>query len=147
MKLSTNSRYGLRAMIDLAANCVDGSPVALCAIAQRQQVSESYLEQAFSTLRRAGLVKSVKGAQGGYLPAAKPSEIKVGDILRALEGSLQIIDSSADGQEDALRRCLRENVWEAVDKNVAMLVDALTLEDMAKEYKRMRGSTLLMYNI
>lgn len=84
MKISTKGRYGLRAMLDLALNSL-GDHVALSNIAERQDISVSYLEQMFSVLRKAGLLKSVKGAQGGYVLADRPSQIKVGTILRALE--------------------------------------------------------------
>jgi Rrf2 family transcriptional regulator, cysteine metabolism repressor len=93
MKLSTNSRYGLRAMADLAANYT-GAPVSLAEIAERQHVSLNYLEQAFAALRRAGLVRSAKGAQGGYAPAGDPKNVTVAAILRVLEGDLSIIDNT-----------------------------------------------------
>jgi Rrf2 family transcriptional regulator, cysteine metabolism repressor len=142
LKLSTNSRYGLRALVDLAAN-YNGTPLSLCAIAEHQHISESYLEQAFSTLRKAGLVKSAKGAQGGYTSPEAPEALKVGTILRALEGDLSIIDDSAAYTgEDLIKRCVRENVWDAIDRKVAGTVDSITLADLAEEYKRMRGNTL-----
>jgi Rrf2 family transcriptional regulator, cysteine metabolism repressor len=147
MKLSTNSRYGLRAMVDLAAN-FGGAPVSLEAIASRQRVSESYLEQLFAMLRKAGLVKSAKGAQGGYLPAEKPDSVRVGAILRVLEGSLSIIDDSpAYTGCDPVKRCIKECVWDAVDQSIGRTLDAVTLGSLAAEYKRMRGDAQPMYYI
>ena len=85
MKLSTKGRYGVKAMVDLAIHNSEGQ-IALKSIAERQEISENYLEQLFATLRKAGLVKSTRGAQGGYVLADKPEKITVGTILRALEG-------------------------------------------------------------
>ena len=81
MKVSTKSRYGLAAMVDIAEHFGKG-PVALRSVAERQQVSEHYLEQLMSSLRNAGLVRSVRGAQGGYVLAKNSAEISVGDIRR-----------------------------------------------------------------
>mgnify|MGYP003780266183 CR=1 FL=1 len=140
MKLSTNSRYGLRALVDLAAN-YRGAPVALCDIARRQKISESYLEQAFGTLRKAGFVRSSKGAQGGYAPAGDPAQIPAGAVLRALEGDLKIVENSPVYRGgDAIKRSIRENLWDAVDQRLSALVDSITLEDLAREYMRMRGN-------
>lgn len=140
MKLSTNSRYGLRAMADLAANYT-GQPVALCEIAERQQISESYLEQAFATLRKARLIRSTKGAQGGYAPAVPPESLPVGTILRVLEGELAITDGSeAFCGTDPIRRCVKEMVWDAIDDRIAQVVDSVTLAELAQEYRRMRGN-------
>jgi Rrf2 family cysteine metabolism transcriptional repressor len=142
MKLSTNSRYGLRAMVDLAANYT-GEPVALCDIARRQQISESYLEQTFATLRKAGFIRSAKGAQGGYAPAGDPADIGVGAVLRVLEGELSIIDDSpVYAGNDPVKRCIKALIWDAIDRKVAETVDSVTLADLAKEYMRMRGNAL-----
>ena len=86
MKLSTKGRYGLRALIDLALYS-EKEAASIASISARQQISESYLEQLIAKLRKAGLVKSVRGAGGGYMLAKPASEISVGDILRALEGN------------------------------------------------------------
>jgi Rrf2 family cysteine metabolism transcriptional repressor len=146
MKLTTSSRYGLRAMVDLAAN-YKGEPVALCDIAKRQRISESYLEQSFATLRKAGLIRSAKGAQGGYIPTDNPENLKAGTILRVLEGSLSIIDDSpVYAGSDPIKRCIKEKIWDAVDRGVSHAVDSVTLADLAGEYSRMRGNAQ-EYNI
>ena len=87
MKLSTKGRYGLRALIDLAQYSKD-APVSIMSISSRQELSERYLEQLMSMLKKAGLMKSIRGAAGGYILAKPADEISVGDVLRALEGSL-----------------------------------------------------------
>ena len=94
MKLSTKGRYGLRAMIDLARYS-EVEPVSINSIAARQNISERYLEQLVALLRKAGLVKSIRGATGGYILAKDAAEISVGDILRALEGSLEPVKCAA----------------------------------------------------
>ena len=94
MKLSTKGRYGLRAMIDLARYSEE-EPVSIGSIAMRQGISERYLEQLVAKMKKAGLVKSIRGASGGYVLAKDSSEISVGDILRALEGSLEPVKCAA----------------------------------------------------
>ena len=91
MKLSTKGRYGLRAVVDLALH-QEEEAVSLSSIAERQHISMSYLEQLIARLKKAGIVGSVRGAQGGYMLAKPAGEISVGEILRALEGSLNPVD-------------------------------------------------------
>ena len=91
MKLSTRGRYGIHAMYDLARNAEYG-PQSIKAIAEREGIPEAYLEQLIAPLKRAGLVISTRGAQGGYTLARAPEEITVGDVLRALEGGLNLVD-------------------------------------------------------
>lgn len=142
MKLSTNSRYGLRAMVDLAANYID-TPVALCAIAERQHISLSYLEQTFSMLRKAGLIKSFKGAQGGYALTNNADTITVAAILRILEGDLSIIDDSVVYCGlDPIKRCIKENIWDAINSKVATTLQSITLAQLAHDYQRMCGIAL-----
>ncbi len=148
MKISTKGRYGLRAMVDLAVYS-NGDHVALGAIAERQNISMNYLEQVFASLRKAGLVKSVKGAQGGYVLAQTPDSVKVGAILRVLEGQLSVIDSS-EGQnldEKSIQYCLKQQVWDKIDNCINTLVDSVTLEDLANDYKRLNGLETIMYYI
>jgi len=149
MKFSTKGRYGLRAMVDLAVYS-QGEHVALYSIAERQGISTNYLEQVFSLLRKSGLVKSVKGAQGGYVLAEPPADIKIGRILRALEGSLSVIDDGgedADRNETSIQRCIRVNVWDKMNKTLNELVDSLTLEDLADRYRQRNGIQDTMYYI
>lgn len=149
MKLSTKGRYGLRAMVDLAVNS-RGDHVSLCNIAERQDISENYLEQVFSVLRKAELVVSVKGAQGGYILAAPPSAIKVGSILRALEGSLSIVDEKSqdgDAAQKAMQDCIKTLVWDKINNCINQVVDSLTLEDLVNEYNKLNGIQAAMYFI
>jgi len=149
MKFSTKGRYGLRAMVDLAVHA-KGDHVALYSIAERQGISTNYLEQVFSVLRKAGLVKSVKGAQGGYVLAEDPSDIKVGRILRALEGPLSVIDENAEspnGKETAIQQCIRTVVWDKMNEALNELADSVTLEDLAENYRKLNGIDDTMYYI
>lgn len=146
MKLSTRGRYGLRAMVDLAVFS-KGEHVALYNIAERQNISENYLEQVFSILRKAGLIRSVKGAQGGYTLGDDPANIKVGTILRVLEGELAIVDESgeATGSENSIQNCIKIHVWDKINAAINEVVDGLTLQDLVDEYQKLSG--LAMYYI
>lgn len=146
MKISTKGRYGLRAMMDLAVFS-KGDHVALNSIAERQGISVNYLEQVFSTLRKAGLVKSIKGAQGGYTLSEKPSEIRIGSILRALEGDLAVIDDDGSDSKSIIQDCLKEMVWDRMNQCFNEVVDSITLEDLADDYKRLNGLDAVMYYI
>ncbi|HBM81474.1 MAG TPA: Rrf2 family transcriptional regulator [Clostridiaceae bacterium] len=145
MKISTKGRYGLKAMLDLAAYSL-GDQITLKSIAERQNISDKYLEQIFSALRKAGLVKSVKGTQGGYILGKRPSDITVGDILRVLEGTLSVIDA-ADNMDDDAETCIRNNVWEKIDESIENTVDSITLEDLVKDYVKMKDDFGYVYYI
>lgn len=147
MKMSTKGRYGLRAMLDLAIHSA-GDHVALKNIAERQNISDAYLEQVFSTLRKAGLVKSIKGAQGGYVLGDSPAVITVGQILRALEGDLLIVDQEKeDSADNTVEYCINENVWSTINKSINAVVDAITLEDLMQQFQKLCGNTSMMYYI
>lgn len=149
MKLSTKGRYGLRAMVDLAINS-SADHISLCSIAERQDISENYLEQVFSILRKAGLVKSAKGAQGGYILSDTPANMKVGAILRALEGEFSVVDKNAEkdaAYQKSIEKCIKIHVWDKMNESLNQVVDSLTLEDLVNEYKKMRGENPAMYYI
>ena len=148
MKLSTKGRYGLRALLELVIHAGNGlQPIHV--IAQRQNMSVSYLEHLFSLLKKAGLVRSVKGAQGGYLLARPADRMRVGDVLRALEGELTLVEEEpADGrEEDVLSRCIRQQVWDVVDRRLNRLVDGITLEELAEMQRTREGLSEPMYYI
>lgn len=130
MKLSTKGRYGLRALADLALHS-GGQPVALMTIAKRQHLSDGYLESMFGALRRAGLVRSIKGAGGGYVLARPASAISVGEILNVLEGDLSIVDEDdRDQTENSLRGCIKRFVWDDVSEKINGVVESVMLEDL-----------------
>lgn len=133
MKISTKGRYGLLAMLDLAIHS-GGSQVSLFSIAERQSISMNYLEQIFSSLRKAGLVSSIKGADGGYILADKASNIKVGSVLRCLEGDLKVVTDDAD-TGNATQLCVKNNVWDRLNAAIDEVVDSITIEDLVDRYQ------------
>lgn len=133
MKLSTKGRYGLRAMADIAAQS-GTQPVSLSSIAQRQRISEGYLESMFGSLRRSGLVRSVKGAGGGYVLMRAANELSVGEVLRALEGDLSIVEPD-EAEPGSLRACIAQNVWNKVSQRIEDVVESVTLQDLIDSKK------------
>ena len=140
MKLTTRGRYGLRALIDLAVHEKEGA-VSTQSIAQRQQISESYLEQLIRSMKKAGLVGSVRGAGGGYHLARPASEISVGDILRALEGDIDAVSCPAlkDGEPDVVAGCagsdwcVTKYVWKRINDAISDAVDTIMLDQLVNE--------------
>lgn len=136
MKLSTKGRYGLKAMFQLALYKSEG-PIPLKNIASKQNISEQYLEQIFSSLKKSGLVKSVRGAQGGYLLGKEPKDITVGDILIVLEGPVSISECIID--EDICENsgiCVTKVVWERLKKGIEDVINSITLQDMIDDYNK-----------
>lgn len=147
MKISTKGRYGLRALLDLAVHS-QGEHVPLSNIADRQNISENYLEQVFSALRKAGIIRSVKGAQGGYVLAEKATEIKVGTILRVLEGDLSVANEELHYEDGvSIQECIQIKVWDQITERINGFVDSITLEDLVQDYNAMSGNGGLMYYI
>ena len=145
MKISSKGRYGLIAMLDLAIHSRE-LHISLNSIALRQGVSASYLEQVFSMLRKAGLISSIKGAQGGYSLSTKPDKISVGDILRALEGELTVTDQQEQGI-NSIQDCVRIRVWDQLNQHINDFVDSITLEDLVNEYNKQLSEGNYMYYI
>jgi Rrf2 family protein len=140
VKLSTKGRYGLRAMFDLAQHYGSG-PIPLKSVAERQDISEHYLEQLISGLKKAGLVQSVRGAQGGYSLARKPGEITVSDVLRVLEGPMGPVDCVLE--QDAVKcsranDCISRIVWEKLRDSMIKTMDSITLQDMCEEAEKLK---------
>ena len=136
MKLSTRGRYGIHAMYDLAVNA-DAGPQSIKAIAERESIPEAYLEQLIALLKREGLVTSIRGAQGGYMLARRPEEITVGDVLRALEGGLNLVECLEE--EDACGKscaCPSRIVWLKIQDGLDKIVDGISLRDMIDDYRR-----------
>ncbi len=137
MKLSTKGRYGLRAMIDLA-RFSEKEPVSISSVAFRQGLSERYLEQLVSLLKKAGLVKSIRGATGGYVLARSADEISVGDILRALEGNLEPVQCDAylsEGGCTSSGGCVTKYVWQKINESINQTVDEIKLDELVRESK------------
>lgn len=142
MRLSTRGHYGLKAMFDLALN-YGTNPIPLKSVAERQNISDNYLEQLISVLRKAGLVKSVRGAQGGYMLARDPKDITVGEIIRVLEGPIAPVEcvSEVDPAEcDQSDICITRTVWARVRDSIAEVLDSISLADMCRDAERIKKS-------
>lgn len=135
MILSTKGRYGLKAVFELSLSYGDG-PVPLKKISDKYDISENYLEQLFGKLKRAGYIKSTRGAQGGYSLANEPKNITVGMILRTLEGD--ITASDCINKEICSREsiCATRVIWEKIEKSINDVIDNITLLDMIKEHEK-----------
>ncbi|MBQ3530385.1 MAG: Rrf2 family transcriptional regulator [Oscillospiraceae bacterium] len=131
MMISTKGRYGLRLMLDLAT---EGGkrPVPVKEISKRQNISEKYLEQIISPLSKAGLVKSIRGAQGGYVLSRSASEITAGDILRAAEGTIAPVECCESGCDHS-DGCLTFGLYKKIQDAVDSVVDSTTLADMLRD--------------
>jgi len=148
MNISTKGRYGLRAMVDIAVHSL-GDYIPLKVIAERQAISENYLEQVFSVLRKAKLVKSARGSQGGYTLSKAASKITVGEVLRILEGDLSINgdDDGALGLDKTIKVCINTMVWQNVNEQINKVVDGVTLQDLVEKYKSLNTEYTLDFII
>lgn len=131
MKVSTKGRYALRLMIDLVMN-EDGSPIRIKDVAERQGISDKYLEQIISILNKAGYVRSVRGPQGGYLLKKEPQDYTVGMILRLTEGSLAPVSCAEADAAECERQgdCVTYLLWKKISEAINDVVDTVTLKDL-----------------
>lgn len=146
MKLSTKGRYGLRALVDLAAN-EEGEAVSLARTAQRQKLSLNYLEQVFGMLRRAGIVVSVKGSGGGFRLKRDMDDITVKEILEALEGKFSIAEDADEDTQDPVQNALRDLLWDEIDRRVNQFLQEKTLGSLVREYRENLETGTIMYYI
>ena len=147
MRLSTKGRYGARAMLDLALNSGKG-PVLLRDIAKRQEVSEKYLEHSITTLRKAGLVRSIRGARGGYMLAKSPSQIRLSEIMEVLEGSMAPVECVDDPQVcQRAQLCVTRDIWAKMKEAIDNILESITLQDMVERQNRKKNSKAIVYNI
>lgn len=137
MKISTKGRYAVRVMFDLALNNT-GECIKVKDIAKRQGISEKYLEQIIAVLNKAGYVKSVRGAQGGYRIAKKPEECTVGMILRLTEGAMAPVDSLTGGTLEWERCDISEtmDVWKELYAAINHVIDNVTIADLVEKRKK-----------
>ncbi len=141
MRLGTKGRYAVMAMVDLA--CQDNaSPVSLAEIAERQEISLSYLEQLFAKLRRAGVVRSVRGPGGGYLLAHDRDETRIADIIAAVDEPIQAVrctPGAAIGCRGDRSRCLTHDLWEELSNQIHLYLSSVSLGDVCE--KRVLGTS------
>lgn len=133
MKLSTKGRYGVKAMVDLAVN-YGKEPVPIKSISDRQHISEYYLEQLFSSLRKAGLIKSIRGAMGGYILNKDPKDITVYTILEVLEGPIEVSACLDEGSCDNIDCCATRLVWKKIKDSMDSVTSSITLQDIVDDY-------------
>lgn len=132
MNLSTKGRYAVRAMLDLALQPTDG-PTLIKDISKRQEISDLYLEQLFNRLKTVGLLRSIRGPKGGFMLSKPAAEIKLLDILLAMEGPIALVDcvdnASLCTRADA---CVTRDVWAEMKKAMAKVLESTTLQDLVK---------------
>jgi Rrf2 family protein len=132
MKMSTRGRYGLRAMLELG-RCFGDEPLLMATLAEREGLSRKYLHTLLTGLKSAGLVRSVRGAGGGFVLARDPSEITLAEILYALEGSLSLVSCVADERVcDRTGGCTAHQVWQELSGAIEGVIDNVTLGDMIR---------------
>lgn len=149
MKLSTKGRYGLQAMVDLGVYSKE-KHISLKSIAERLSMSENYLEQLIALLKKKGLVVSVRGAQGGYALAKDPKDITIGEILRALEGSLAPTECTCEGNTVHCKmdgKCVTRSVWEKIKESIDKVVDNITLDQLMNDYEKINENAAELYYI
>lgn len=137
MKISTRGRYGIRALVDLASN--NGECKNIKSIAKSQNLSEAYLEQLFMPLKKAGLIESTRGAQGGYTISRPLNKITAGEILEVLEGSLYPTDCLSGDDETGCgshqcATCAAKELWAKLYKQSSDLLRSITLADLVSDY-------------
>lgn len=138
MKISTKGRYGLTIMIELARE-YGGGPISLKSIAEDNDLSAHYLEQLAAPLRNAGLIKSIRGAYGGYVLAKDPVTIKAGDIIRVLEGPIVLVEGIED--EEPTKQAL----WIRVTEAVKEVLDMTTLQDLITDDQNQSRDEYMFY--
>ena len=137
MKLSTKGRYGVKAMVELAIHYGD-SPLSIKTISQRQGISEYYLEQLFSPLRKAKLIISIRGAQGGYILGREPKDIKVSDIMYVLEGPIEIADCIEGVACNNIDCCATRLLWTKIKNSIDEVMEGITLQDIVDDYNKIK---------
>ena len=147
MKLSTKSRYAVMAMVDLAKQST-GEPIALADVADRQEISLSYLEQIFGKLRRGGLVNSVRGPGGGYMLSRSAADTRISDIILAVDEPIQTTrckPGSPFGCKSNQSRCMTHDLWEELGHQIYIYLSSVSLEDVVQKRVLGRSGQLYQY--
>lgn len=142
MRISTKGRYGLRAMFELARSFGEG-PLLMSAIAKRQGLSCKHLHALLTSLKSAGLVRGIRGPGGGFVLTKAPGEIRLSEVLRALEGPLALVHCVPDRRAcDRVNRCAARNVWQKLSGAIEEVLDGVTLEevDPSRSYAKRKGA-------
>jgi len=142
MIISSKRKYGLVALMDICLYS-RSEAVTLKSVSKRQDISERYLEQIFSILKKGGIINSKKGAQGGYFLARKPKDITVGEILNILEGYLKIVSPSEEKND--IECFMQKKIWNNINRQIETYFNSITLEELVKDY--IEGKITIMYYI
>lgn len=142
MKLSTKGQYGIKAVLDLRHHLDKSAPVPISDICRRQEIPRQYLEQIMLKLRKAGIVHSVRGAYGGYFLSKPPSEIGIGDIIRASEGPINLI--KCDDEDIPCHHvgdCMSREIWQRVSNKIIETLNETSIEELYQDAvnKRQEG--------
>jgi Rrf2 family protein len=138
LKLSTRGKYGFRAILELAMNYGNG-PISLKNISEQLDISQKYLEQLIASLRLAGLVESVRGAYGGYALAKHPSEIKLDEVIRTLEGSISPSECVNDSEIcPRSKSCIARGVWAKMEEAMSGVLESTTLQDLVEQQRSLK---------
>lgn len=136
MKVSTKGRYGLRILLDLALH-ESSKPRMIKDIAESQQISEKYISRLIIELRRAGMVKSIRGSKGGYKIARQPQHLTVLDVVEVMEGPISIVDCVSAPQSCArLDACATRDIWNKLNSDIRSCLSKITLQDIIDSYRR-----------
>ena len=147
MKLSTRARYGTRALLDLALNGERG-PILLKDIAERQQISVRYLEQLITPLIAGGMVRSTRGPRGGVSLARSPGDIRLGEVIQLLEGSIALADCIEHPEVcNRSEKCATRDVWSELGDAMNKLLESMTLQDLLEKQKAKDGNEEITYYI
>jgi Rrf2 family protein len=136
MRISTKGRYSLEALLYMAL-LPRGEYSSTRSISENTGISDGYLEQLFIPLRKAGIVQGIRGPQGGYLPGREMDKITVGDILRAVEGSLEPVDCISSTACPARGTCISRHTWSELYEEISDCVDSITLKDLVAAFQAM----------
>jgi Rrf2 family cysteine metabolism transcriptional repressor len=137
MKLSTKGKYGVRALFEIARNFGRG-PLTIKEIAERQRISLSYLEQILHRLGKAGIIESIRGPHGGYELSRKPTDLTIGDVVRALEGPIALSHCLEPGESGSCYQaddCVARMVWSQVGEKIEAALDSITFDDLLRQYQ------------
>ena len=132
MRISTKGRYSLEALLYMSI--LGGKAQSIRAIAEAADISDAYLEQLFIPLRKAGIIRSIRGSEGGYVPGRTPDQITVGDILRTMEGSIEITECVKSSKCPQSADCMIRDIWAELYTEINDFMDSITLSDLAKAY-------------
>ena len=124
-------------MVELAIN-YSKKPLSIKTISERQNISEYYLEQLFSPLRKAGLLKSIRGAQGGYVLNKSPEQIKISDIMLVLEGPIEIAECIDSKGCDNIDCCATRLLWTKIKNSIDEVMESITLQDIVDDYEKIK---------